>query len=223
MAWYYANLEEQHGPFDHDSFQVLVQQGIVRPETLVRREEHRVWSPYEELGTSSAVHATPPPLPTKQASKSGYSDTLQRMFYIVLLVRAGVDVYFNMAIVAYASDFFAGTKLVVWILQLVIFPLYIISLALGILALIELSSIPSRAQRAGLVFSLVFTCLLPLGWIVSYIALQGNGEENLFSYEQYLSVTYGRHLFYFACGVWGLLQLRERRARSRALDQELAQ
>lgn len=46
MNWYYAEKDQQRGPLREEEFQILVQRGIIRPETLVWHEGLPDWRPY---------------------------------------------------------------------------------------------------------------------------------------------------------------------------------
>ncbi len=58
MQWYFANNNERQGPVSEAEFQSLVQQGIIRPDTLVWRQGMGNWQPYAQVAAT-----LPPPMP----------------------------------------------------------------------------------------------------------------------------------------------------------------
>jgi uncharacterized RDD family membrane protein YckC len=62
MSWYYAENSQRHGPIDDPGeWEALVNNGTIKPQTLVWREGMEKWAPYS---TVSAV----PPLPGTAAT-----------------------------------------------------------------------------------------------------------------------------------------------------------
>lgn len=59
MDWYYAEEGQQKGPVTETEFHSLVQQGIIKGDTLVWREGMESWRPYEQM-TGATVAATAP-------------------------------------------------------------------------------------------------------------------------------------------------------------------
>ncbi len=49
MQWYYAIDGEQRGPVDEEGVRKLVEQNIIRPETLVWREGFGSWEPWRKI------------------------------------------------------------------------------------------------------------------------------------------------------------------------------
>ena len=57
MEWYYSENNQQRGPVDDAQFAVFVQQGIIRPETLVWNAGMSDWKTYADVMTSSGTGA----------------------------------------------------------------------------------------------------------------------------------------------------------------------
>ncbi len=55
MNWYYAEGQEQKGPFSEDEFQALVRQGTVKEDTLVWHEGLGEWQAYASLAGGSGA------------------------------------------------------------------------------------------------------------------------------------------------------------------------
>ena len=61
MNWYYADQQQQKGPFNDNDFQNLVRQGVITDDTLVWREGMPEWLPYASIspaGVPSAAEAS---------------------------------------------------------------------------------------------------------------------------------------------------------------------
>jgi len=73
MNWYYADGTNQVGPFDDAALDQLIQNGTVKPETLVWREGMAEWQPLRDARPEAAPlrlkTAVPPPAP--QAGAGG--------------------------------------------------------------------------------------------------------------------------------------------------------
>lgn len=63
MRWYYAEAGQQKGPVDDTSLDELVQQGVVREDTLVWSEGMASWQPHGSVRGSRATATAPPPGP----------------------------------------------------------------------------------------------------------------------------------------------------------------
>jgi|JI10StandDraft_1071094.scaffolds.fasta_scaffold48230_3 hypothetical protein len=64
MDWYYSDGQERKGPVGDEEFQRLVQQGIIKSQTLVWNESMSDWKPY-------AASTSPPPLTMAPSAPSG--------------------------------------------------------------------------------------------------------------------------------------------------------
>jgi uncharacterized RDD family membrane protein YckC len=75
MRWYYAEAGQQKGPVDDTSLDELVQQGVVRDDTLVWSEGMAAWQPHGSVRGSRATVTAPPPGPggseTRYCSECG--------------------------------------------------------------------------------------------------------------------------------------------------------
>jgi uncharacterized RDD family membrane protein YckC len=62
MRWYYAEAGQKKGPVDESSLDELVQQGVVRDDTLVWKEGMASWQPHGAVrGSRATATATPAP------------------------------------------------------------------------------------------------------------------------------------------------------------------
>lgn len=61
MNWYYALGDERKGPVADLEFQLLAQQGTIKPDTLVWREGMSDWQPWSRVSTASASSTGAPP------------------------------------------------------------------------------------------------------------------------------------------------------------------
>ena len=61
MSWYYAENSERRGPVDDATFQGLVANGTIRPDTLVWQEGMPDWKPYGQIAGAPAPGGPPPP------------------------------------------------------------------------------------------------------------------------------------------------------------------
>jgi len=79
MRWYYADAGQQKGPVDETSLDDLVQQGVVRDDTLVWSEGMASWQPHGSVRGSRATATAPPP-PGPGGSETRYCSECGRPF-----------------------------------------------------------------------------------------------------------------------------------------------
>ncbi|MEO0637107.1 MAG: DUF805 domain-containing protein [Pseudomonadota bacterium] len=79
--WYYADGEQQFGPISDEELSKLMQDSVVRPETLVWREGQSSWQPAIEVVPQHMrpdAAGAPPPLPNETSTPASTTQPQQQ-------------------------------------------------------------------------------------------------------------------------------------------------
>jgi len=91
MTWYYLDgLHQQVGPIDEETFQTLVKEGRITPQTFVWKESLPQWQPYEEVAPNAIVPKRPEPPPLQAQAESAAPTKPKREGFLGWLGVAGV-------------------------------------------------------------------------------------------------------------------------------------
>lgn len=103
MEWYYAEGDEQHGPVTESVLIGLVEQGIIRADTLVWNDSMTDWLPYgevhaqsESLRTSETV-VTPAPAALIEGEKTEPLAIASLVLAILSIVICVCGFFFSLA------------------------------------------------------------------------------------------------------------------------------
>lgn len=147
MEWYYAEGEERQGPVSEAVFEGLVAEGKIGMDTLVWNESLSGWVTLGALRGGAGM--APPALPdVAQSARAGASGktTLQRAYFVLLLVEIGLGWVSRVAYAMAGYYFFAAVMQV----------LFWGGCVLGVMALREQGRGTSRGLRVCVALPLVW-------------------------------------------------------------------